>query len=102
MEFCPKCGALLMMKKSRAGCPRCNYVAKGKVNMEMKEKVDEKVVVAVVDEKAGNVNPITEWVCRKCNHKRAYFWIRQMRAGDEAESKFYQCVKCKNTSRVDN
>lgn len=102
MEFCPKCGALLMMKKTKAGCPRCSYVAKGKVNLEMKEEVNEAVPVAVVDEKGSNVNPITDWACLKCGAKRAYFWIRQMRSGDEAESKFYQCVKCKNTVRVDN
>ena len=51
MEFCPKCGALLMMKKTKVGCPRCNYIAKGKVNLEMKEEVKENVVVAVVNEK---------------------------------------------------
>lgn len=102
MEFCPKCGAILVMKKFRVGCPRCKYVAKNKVNMEMKEEVNEATPVIVVDEKEGNVNPITEWECLKCRHKRAYFWIRQMRAGDEAESKFYRCVKCGNTVRVDN
>ncbi len=91
-----------MMKKTKAGCPRCNYVAKGKVDMEMKEKVCAAVPVAVVNEKDSNVNPITDWVCKKCKSKRAYFWIRQMRAGDEAESKFYQCVKCGDTVRVDN
>ena len=102
MEFCPKCGAILVMKKTKAGCPRCNYVAKGKVNMEIKEKVNEQVPVAVIDEKESNVNPITDWECSKCGCKRAYFWIRQMRSGDEAESKFYQCTKCKNTVRVDD
>lgn len=102
MEFCPKCGAILIMKKTKAGCPRCNYIAKGKVDMEINEEVDEQVPVAVVDEKESNVNPITDWGCLKCGCKRAYFWIQQMRAGDEAESKFYQCTKCKNTVRVDN
>ena len=102
MEFCPKCGALLMMKNTKAGCPRCNYVANKKVDMKITEKVDAAVPVVVVSEKEGNVNPITDWDCRKCKSKRAYFWIRQMRAGDEAESKFYKCVKCGNTVRVDN
>ncbi len=102
MEFCPKCGAILMMKKTKAGCPRCNYTAKGKVDMKIKEIVSEQEPIAVIDEKQANVNPITDWECKKCGSKRAYFWIRQMRAGDEAESKFYQCVKCKNTVRVDN
>lgn len=102
MEFCPKCGAILMMKDTKVGCPRCSYVAKGKIDMKMKEEIHEAVPVVVVDEKESNVNPITDWDCKKCNSKRAYFWIRQMRAGDEAESKFYECVKCKNTVRVDN
>jgi transcription factor S len=101
MEFCPKCGAMLIMKKTKAGCPRCNYMAKEKINMEIKKEIEETVPIAVINEKEANVNPITEWECRKCNHKRAYFWIRQMRAGDEAESKFYQCVKCKAIVRVD-
>jgi len=91
-----------MMKKTKAGCPRCSYTAKGKVDMKIKEDINEQAPVAVVDEKESNVNPITDWECKKCNSKRAYFWIRQMRAGDEAESKFYECVKCKNTVRVDN
>ena len=100
MEFCPKCGSILMMKKTKVGCPKCNYVAKGKVDMEIKEEVDEGVGVAVVDAKKSNVNPITDWDCKKCGGKKAYFWIRQMRSGDEPESEFYRCVKCGKTCRV--
>jgi len=102
MEFCPKCGAILMMKKTKAGCPRCNYIAKGKVDMQIKEAVNQRAPVAVVDEKTSNVNPVTSWDCKKCGSKKAYFWLRQMRSGDEPESKFYKCVKCGQTSRVDN
>jgi len=102
MEFCPKCGAILMMKGKGFGCPRCNYVTKNKIKMEIKEKVDAAKPVAVISEKDGSIHPITDWDCKKCNSKRAYFWIQQMRAGDEAESKFYKCVKCGHTVRVDN
>ena len=56
----------------------------------------------VVDEKKSQLYPITEHVCEKCGHTKAYFWIRQMRAGDEAESKFYKCVKCGHTERIDD
>jgi len=102
MEFCPKCGSILIMKRTKVGCPKCNYMAKGKVDMEMKEDVDEKINIAVVDEKKENVNPVTDWECHKCGGKKAYFWIRQMRSGDEPESKFYECVKCGKTCRVDD
>ena len=101
MEFCPKCGSILMLRKTKFGCPRCSYVSKDDINMEMKEEVNEQVKVAVVQSKES-VNPITEFPCEKCKSKRSYFWIQQMRAGDEPESKFYRCVKCDNTVRVDD
>ena len=102
MVFCPKCGALLMMKTARFGCPRCNYSAKGKVNMEVKEEITDRSVVEVVSEKEADIHPVTGYDCKKCGNKKSYFWIRQMRAGDEPESKFYKCVKCKNIVRVDD
>ena len=102
MEFCPKCGSLLMMKKTKFGCPRCNYVAKGRVEIKIKENINEAVPVAVANEKEGEVHPITDYDCEKCGSKKSYFWIQQMRSGDEPESKFYKCVKCKNTVRVDD
>ena len=70
--------------------------------MQMTEKMDEKQRVAVVNEKGSEVHPITDYKCRKCGTKTSYFWIRQMRSGDESESKFYKCTKCKNTVRVDD
>jgi transcription factor S len=102
MEFCPRCGALLIMKTKKFGCPRCSYTAKGKISIKTKEEIDEQTPVAVVSEKQGEVHPITDYDCEKCGNKKAYFWIRQMRAGDEPESKFYKCIKCKNVVRVDD
>jgi len=102
MEFCPKCGAILMMKTKKFGCPRCSYTAKGKVDMTMKEKIEKQPEVAVINEKQGEVYPITDFDCEKCGNSKAYFWIRQMRSGDEPESKFYKCTKCKNCVRVDD
>jgi DNA-directed RNA polymerase subunit M len=101
MEFCPKCGSLLMMKKTKFGCPRCDYTAKGKIILETKEKIKEKVAITVINEKDGEIHPITDFECTKCGNDKAYFWQRQMRAGDEPESKFYKCTKCKNIIRED-
>lgn len=101
MEFCPKCGAILMMKTTRVGCPKCSYVAKGKVCMEMKEDIEnEDCGLRVSTGKEASINPITDWDC-ECGHKKAEFWIRQMRSGDEPESRFYKCCKCGKTCRVD-
>jgi transcription factor S len=101
MQFCPKCGSLLMMKKTKFGCPRCDYVAKEEINLEVKESVKETRAVAVVDEKDSEMHPVTDNDCHKCGNNRAYFWTRQMRSGDEPESKFFKCTKCKNVVRED-
>ena len=102
MEFCPKCGSILIKKKKNFGCSRCNYMTKGKIDMKIKEKINENTPVAVVNEKEAEIYPITDYKCEKCKNKKAYFWIRQMRSGDEPESKFYKCTKCKNVVRVDD
>ncbi|MFA4960324.1 MAG: transcription factor S [Candidatus Pacearchaeota archaeon] len=100
MEFCPKCGSLLVMKKTKFGCPRCDYTAKEKIVMEVKEKINENTSVAVINENNETL-PITDFECLKCGNDKAYFWTRQMRSGDEPESKFFKCTKCKNVVRED-
>ena len=89
-----------MLRKTKFGCPRCSYTSKADINMEMKEQVNERVEVAVITHKES-VNPITDFPCTKCKSKKAFFWLQQMRSGDEPESKFYKCVKCDNVVRVD-
>jgi transcription factor S len=101
MEFCPKCGSIMMIKNKKLVCPRCNYTKKADGSLEIKEEIKSKSPVAFIDEKDGEMLPITEFECPKCGTKTAYFWQRQMRAGDEPESKFYKCTKCKNVVRED-
>ncbi len=99
MEFCPKCGSVLIEKRKNFGCLKCNYTAKGKVKIESTENLQEMKKVQVIKEKDTNVMPVTAAVCPKCGHKEAYFWSAQTRAADEAETKFFKCVKCKHTWR---
>ena len=99
MEFCPKCGCVLIEKRKNFGCARCGYTAKGKVKIESTEEVHEKKETAVIKEKDTEVMPVTAAVCPKCGHKEAYFWTSQTRSGDEAETRFFRCVKCKHTWR---
>ena len=94
MEFCPKCGAMLMSKKCE-----CGYEADADVKLETSESIEGAGEVVVVNDGDGEVNPIVDKECVKCGHPECYFWTKQTRAGDEAETKFYKCVKCKHTWR---
>jgi len=99
MEFCPKCGTILMQKRKNFGCPRCNYSTKEKIKITTSEKIDERREVAVVSDKDPQALPIVVEDCKKCNNNKAYFWTIQTRAGDEAETKFFKCTKCQFTWR---
>ncbi len=99
MEFCPKCGAILVQKTKNFGCPRCSYTTKEKVNLKMKESVDEQKEIYVIKEKEVDVLPTVEAKCKKCGHDVAHFWTSQTRSADESETKFYRCKKCQHTWR---
>ncbi|MGY4884525.1 MAG: transcription factor S [Nanobdellota archaeon] len=98
MEFCPKCGAVLIQKRKNYGCARCDYSTKEKLKIKTSEKIEEKNKVAVV-KKEMNTFPIVVEKCKKCDNDKAYFWTIQTRAGDEAETKFFKCTKCDHTWR---
>ncbi len=99
MEFCPRCGAILVKKRKNDGCPRCNYSSKSKVKIATSEKIDERKEVPVVSSKDGQTFPIISEQCKDCGNEKAYFWTVQTRSGDEAETKFFKCTKCEFTWR---
>jgi len=102
MQFCPKCGAILKPKtegkRSYMVCS-CGYSTKNIQTAEIKEKIqkDEKEIAVVSDDDV--TLPSTEAECPKCKHKIAFYWMIQTRAGDEPETKFFKCEKCKHVWR---
>ena len=102
MMFCPKCGALLKIKREKNkkyfSCS-CGYTNRDIGDVQLKEEVkhDEKVIDVIDDEKEPL--PLTNAECPRCGHGKAYYWLVQTRAGDEADTKFYKCEKCKYTWR---
>ncbi|MDP2926208.1 MAG: transcription factor S [Nanoarchaeota archaeon] len=99
MEFCPKCGCVLVEKNKNFACVRCGHKAKSKVKIESSEKIDVKPEIGIINEKDANIFPVINSICQKCGHKEAWFWTSQTRAGDEAETRFFKCTKCKHTWR---
>lgn len=102
MQFCKKCGAIMLPKKEGNKtfffCSSCKTKQEGSGVITEKAKTEAKKI-EVVDESKQEVHPIVEAECKKCGHKKAYFWEVQTRAGDEPATKFFRCEKCKHTWR---
>ena len=102
--FCPKCGSLLRPKadkKKKVLACSCGYTSKDVESATIKEASNEKdkaKKVSVVEEKDDNL-PETDGECSECGNTRAYYWLAQTRAGDEPETKFLKCTKCKHVWR---
>lgn len=102
MMFCPKCGSLLKIKKEKNkkyfSCS-CGYTNRDVADAQMTEEVKppKKDVDVVHDDEEPL--PLTEAECPKCDHGKAYYWLIQTRAGDESDTKFFKCAKCKHTWR---
>ena len=99
MEFCPKCGAVLITNNKNCSCARCNYSTKEKLKISTCEKIEATKQIPIVNPKDTQTLPIVGEKCKKCGHQKAFFWTVQTRSGDEAETKFFKCVKCDHTWR---
>lgn len=71
-----------------------------KAGLRISEKMEmQNKGVAVVKDKGEEVLPVVIEKCPECGNDKAYFWTVQTRASDEAETKFYKCIKCGHTRR---
>ena len=104
MEFCPKCGSIVVPKagsKSKSYACDCGYRTKQVPSTVLKEKItlEKKDQIEVIDKNLETL-PKTEEECPKCKNNGAYYWSVQTRAGDEAETRFFECTKCKHRWRA--
>ncbi len=102
--FCKKCKSILMPTKVKDKtillCRHCGD-ADQKAELKLKDTVKQgNVKYAGVVEEEKEAYPLIEFSgCKKCGHKKAYFWTVQTRASDEPETKFYKCENCKSVTR---
>ncbi len=85
--------------KTVMACTSCNHVDEKIEASTMKETIKKEDVVDIVDQDQEQHLPLTDEVCPECNHPKAYFWLVQTRASDEAATKFLRCEKCLHTWR---
>ena len=85
-------------------CRKCGYIRKieqadtDKVNRKKSRTEKEIMIVDDEDDKIKTM-PTIQIKCPKCGHNLAFWWLRQLRAADESEVRFFRCVECDHTWR---
>ncbi|MFX1482443.1 MAG: transcription factor S [Promethearchaeota archaeon] len=105
MEFCEKCGAMMVPTTQDDGkrvliCRSCGHTKsiKGRLTVSQNlEKTPRDRIIVVEDDSIPM--PITKATCPKCGNTEAYYWTLQTRRGDEGATEFYRCTVCKHTWR---
>jgi len=100
MLFCPKCRSILLPNPEntkKISCS-CGYVLRQQKIIKLEDKTERTKKVDIIDRTVETL-PKTEAKCPKCRHNKAYYWLAQTRAADEAETQFFRCVKCSNQWR---
>jgi DNA-directed RNA polymerase subunit M len=97
MEFCPKCGVMLVRKDGKFVCSKCGH-SKSNVQLHHTENTKAKIGTAIVNDGEEHL-PVAKVICPKCKNDTAYTWALQTRAADEGETSFFKCCKCKHTWR---
>ena len=93
MNFCPKCGGILIPKKEgnkKWFACTCGYKTKDIKEAKLTESVEESKSVEVIEKSEDQqILPEIEAECPKCQHTKAYYWTVQTRAADEPPTKFF-------------
>ncbi|MCS4541699.1 MAG: transcription factor S [Euryarchaeota archaeon] len=106
MEFCPKCGSLLLPQENEGKfsliCRKCGFIKDSfdHNSYRFNEAVKPRNAIVVADiEGKIDLLPKINAACKKCGNFEAYWWMQQTRAADEPETRFYRCTKCGFTWR---
>lgn len=98
--FCPQDKGLLRPVEGVLTCPKCGYQKGKSESMIVKGKAQDDIRKSVVideetaEKEKGLLPTTTDYQCEKCGGEKAYYFLRQTRAADEATTRFLECVEC--------
>ena len=73
MEFCEKCGGIIIINENgTAVCAACNHRLKKKPKLQASEKIANKEVITIINEKEETTDPVVEIKCPKCGYVQLF------------------------------
>ncbi|MFC6904945.1 transcription factor S [Halalkalicoccus tibetensis] len=102
MEFCDECGSMMMAQDDVWVCNSCGH-EQPKGDSASYTTTDAQEESEVIESGAENSGlPTTSAQCPECDNDRAYWYMQQIRAADESETRFFVCTECEHKWREDD
>lgn len=105
MEFCDDCGSMLKTEGDRWVCASCGFEKPRDANEEegmVTTTGQEETEVVDMSEAETQARPTTTAECPECGNDEAYWYMQQIRAADESETRFFVCTECEHRWREDD
>jgi DNA-directed RNA polymerase subunit M len=104
MEFCDDCGSMMQTDDGMWVCTQCGNEkprdAATEAEMVTTQAQEESEIIESGDESSGL--PTTDAACPECGNDSAYWYMQQIRAADESETRFFVCTECEHKWREDD
>ena len=105
MEFCDDCGSMMKTEGDVWVCGSCGYEKTRDAAREdamVTTQGQEETEVVDMSEAEDQARPTTRVQCPSCDNDRAYYYMQQIRAADESETRFFVCTECGHKWREDD
>ncbi len=105
MEFCDECGSMMKTEGDVWVCGSCGYEkARDSAGEEAMVTTQGQEETEIVDmsEAEDQARPTTRAQCPNCDNDQAYYYMQQIRAADESETRFFVCTDCDHKWREDD
>jgi len=102
MEFCDECGSMMKADDGLWICTSCDneQVKDPDANYVLTEGQEATEVIESSGE--GQGLPKTDAKCDECGNDEAFWYMQQIRAADESETRFFVCTECEHKWREDD
>ncbi|PSP58258.1 transcription factor S [Halobacteriales archaeon QH_7_66_36] len=108
MQFCDECGSMMHTEEDSWICRSCGHEerrdAATEAAMTTTEGQSDDGPVDMSEVEDAEIGPTTDARCPNpdCDGERARYEMKQIRAADESETRFFTCVECGKKWREDD
>ena len=89
----------MIYQGSKAICRKCGFEKEAEDVEIVIRTSNKREDVPIIEGEDLRTLPTTNAICPECGNREAFWWLRQLRAADESEVRFFRCTKCGKTWR---